>query len=154
MPSLSSTTASMATAPKTRPWVYIACPYSIGCREANVRRSIQCWHDLYASGWVWPYNPLLTHYLHMFSPLGYDEWLSYAKAILPKMDACFRILGPSKGADEEVLWCINNARPVFVVGDDLFRWAERWMHRKGIIVDPTPATATTTTTTTKTKETN
>lgn len=81
--------------------VYIAGPYTLGDKEANVRASIDAATVLLDSGFA-PYVPHLTHYWDAVHPRHYATWIALDMQWLTCCDVLLRLPGPSEGADGEV----------------------------------------------------
>lgn len=93
-------------------YIYIAGPYSKGDVCLNVREAIWAADRLLDKGFV-PYIPHLTHFWHLLSPKEYEIWTALDMEWLIKCDAVLRLLGDSKGADEEVRTAHELNIPVF-----------------------------------------
>ena len=100
--------------------VYIAGPYSGGDVAVNVFRAMQAWNALYDAGYA-PFLPHLTHFIHIFAPRHYEEWLRYDLQWLPLCDVVVRLDGESKGADREEKEAGRLGIPVVHGLVDLFR---------------------------------
>lgn len=117
----------------SKPWVYIASPYTKGDVAINVRASYIAFDYLMRTGKVWPFSPLVSHEIHKVHPQPYQVWIDYDLAIIAKMDACLRIaadFGPmnyyqyeSAGADGEVALFEKLGKPVFRDTASLLQWA-------------------------------
>jgi hypothetical protein len=116
----------------SKPFVYVASPYTKGDPAINTRFQMQIFGDLLSSGLVNPYVPLWSHFQHLVDPRPYEEWLQYDLDIIERMDACIRLnaRGPndylqceSAGADKEVERFKQQGKPVFYTMEDLFWWA-------------------------------
>ena len=93
-----------------RPMVYLACPYSIGNKEENVRNSIYMAGQLTKLGFC-VYNPLLNHYAVQRT---YEELLTDDMRFLANCQALYRMPGDSRGADREVDFAAKMDIPVFM----------------------------------------
>lgn len=120
-----------------RPCIYLACPYSIGDREQNVRNSIEMAQVLDDAGFV-VFNPLLNHFAEQFTPRSYDEWLMDDFRWLSKCDAVFRMHGPSAGADREEALAVQLNLPVFRDLDLLLGWFGKRGYAQGKHLPPQP----------------
>jgi len=92
--------------------IYIASPYTLGCKEANVERQIDVAGKLMDHGFV-PVVPLLYHYVDIDHPNSYEHWAEVGMALLRKCDAVLRLPGKSKGADAEVIEAQRLGMPVY-----------------------------------------
>ena len=91
--------------------IYIACPYTIGDVAQNVKRASHLFQYIADTGFM-PFNPLLSHFQHMMFPREYNWWLEYDLQIIKRCDAMVRIIGESKGADQEEKFAGENGIPV------------------------------------------
>ncbi len=105
-------------------FVYIASPYSIGDKLTNVKKSIEIANILMDKGFI-PYAPLLNHFQNEMFPRPENDWLEFDVNWISKCDALLRLLGESKGADEEVLIAKKIRIPVFYSIEDLVKWSKR-----------------------------
>ena len=115
----------------SKPWVYIASPYTRGDQALNVRYQHRIWHALLDMGCV-PIAPLWSHYQHLAFPRPYQDWIDYDNEIISRCDACLRLdakhdrLGyvqkGSSGADAEVLEFFAAGKPVFFRLSALEEW--------------------------------
>ncbi len=118
----------------SKPFVYIASPYTKGDPCINARFQCEMFDHLLADGVVLPYAPLISHFQHTMFPRHYKVWVQYDLDILPKFDACLRLdavnqamayrVSESSGADGEVARCRELGIPVFYSVADLYAWAE------------------------------
>lgn len=122
----------------TKPWVYIASPYTKGDQALNVRFQMSVWDRLISLGVV-PIAPLWSHFQHMHAPRPYQDWIDYDNEIITRCDACVRLdafesnaLGredyyqsESSGADAEVELFRKLGKPVFFGVHELKHWLER-----------------------------
>jgi len=100
--------------------VYIASPYSAGWMPTNITRQFELSKELLQEGY-WPYMPLLTHFLELYTHHSEHVWLQQDFVYLKVCDAVLRIKPadengveiPSPGADKEVALAIENGIPVF-----------------------------------------
>ena len=120
-----------------KPVVYIASPYTKGDVAVNTRFQMELVHAMMDGGLVIPIAPLLSHFLHLFQPRPYQDWIDYDLELLHVVDACVRLpavypamdykVTESSGADNEVKRCIELGKPVFYDVADLHVWAsEVW----------------------------
>lgn len=86
---------------KSKLKVYIACPYTIGNVDQNVKRSIECTSHLIDNGHL-PFNPLLAHFVHMQYPKDYKTWTDLDMEWMKICDVLLKLPGESKGADKEM----------------------------------------------------
>jgi hypothetical protein len=118
----------------SKPFVYIASPYTRGDVAINTRAQLVAFDELMTDGVVWPFVPLWSHFQHIFAPRQYQDWIDYDLALLPKFDACLRInaeyaangvqyvQAESSGADGEVAQFQQMSKPVFYAKADLYSW--------------------------------
>ena len=116
-----------------KPFVYVSSPYTLGNQATNTYFQMEIWNRLMDDGVVWPVIPLLTHFLHLYRPRPYEDWLNYDLAQLHLYDACLRLdaehegtgyhIHESRGADAEVEAFEFMDKPVFVTINDLYQWA-------------------------------
>lgn len=123
----------------SKPFIYIASPYTRGDAALNTRYQMELWDQLVTDGIVLPYVPLLTHFQHIFFPRPYKDWIDYDLELIRRgtFDACLRMDAVyedrgvsyrekfSKGADGEVALFMSLDLPVFV--NDLktmYEWAK------------------------------
>jgi hypothetical protein len=92
--------------------IYLASPYSKGDHKENVRRQMRAAHNLMDLGYA-PYVPLLSHYLHLFNPRPYEDWIKFDNSWVLVCDAVLRLPGESLGADSEVKLARENGIPVY-----------------------------------------
>lgn len=92
--------------------VYIASPYTIGDTCLNVRRQMDCFHELLDKGFI-PFAPLWTHFQHLVHPQSYESWMMWDFAWVETCDCLLRYGGESSGADREVEHAKLNNLPVF-----------------------------------------
>ena len=120
-----------------RPVVYIASPYTGGDVGCNVHVACTLFDEFLQDGMVWPVAPLWTHLQHLIIPRGYETWIEYDRALLPRYDACFRASAvisrlnysqhESSGADGEVEKFKEMGKPVFTSKNEMYRWAKELM---------------------------
>ena len=101
--------------------VYIAGPYTVGDTGGNVYNAITYAHKIIDNGSC-PIVPHLSHFLHIFSPRPYDDWMKLDLAMLRKCDALLRLPGKSPGADKEVELAKALDIPVFTTFNELALW--------------------------------
>lgn len=82
-------------------FVYLAAPYSIGDKDANVRRSIDVAEKLMAAGAL-VYNPLLSHYHEQYHPHTAEWWYEYDLHWLLICDVLIYLDGESRGVKNEI----------------------------------------------------
>ena len=115
----------------SKPWVYIASPYTRGDQAINVRFQLRTW-DLLLNAGVVPIAPLWTHFQHLHIPRPYPDWTAYDNEIITRCDACVRLdaedapMGyrqhESSGADAEVDLFRQLGKPVFFSVMNVLRW--------------------------------
>lgn len=101
--------------------VYIASPYTIGDQALNVRKQIETGHFLLKNGYT-PFIPELHHFMHMITPLTYDEVMELDLSWLEMCDVLLRLPGESKGADIEVEYALKLGKKVFYSFEELDNW--------------------------------
>lgn len=120
----------------SKPWVYIASPYTKGDQAINVRCQMRMWDTLLSLGVV-PIAPLWSHFQHMHAPRPYQDWIDYDNEIITRCDACLRLdafdasmldhdyhQSESTGADAEVALFRKLGKPVFFGVDSLKNWLD------------------------------
>lgn len=88
----------------------------------NVRRMCKVGADLVQLG-VLPYVPGLNCFWHMMQPMARDLWVLISQEEIRRSDACYRMGGPSNGAEQEILFAKEIGKPVFYTLDEVERWA-------------------------------
>jgi hypothetical protein len=91
--------------------VYIASPYSIGCKEENVNKQIDFAELIMLLGHC-PIIPLYSHYHELRHSHDYKEWIEIDKAKILKCDMLVRLPGESKGADIECQFAYEHNIPI------------------------------------------
>jgi len=124
----------------TKPFVYVASPYSKGDPCVNANFQCKVFDQMLDDGIVIPYIPLWSHFQHSVFPRKYIDWVEYDNVIIPRIDALIRlnaeftwpdgevyIVSESSGADNEVKLAESLGKPTFVSIEDLYDWAnEVW----------------------------
>ena len=120
----------------TKPFVYIASPYTKGDPALNTRFQMQAFHELLESGIVIPYAPLVSHFQHLLYPQSYETWMAYDFAMIERMDALLALDAElvvegrvysqreSSGRDREIEHAKAQDIPIFTSILELFRWAK------------------------------
>lgn len=111
--------------------VYIASPYSKGWMPVNIKRQFDAAKELMDLGF-WPYVPLLTHFLELYTHKEEAQWLELDFVFLKTCDAMLRLKPvdengvqiPSTGADQEEALAIASGIPVFYSIEELNDWAK------------------------------
>ena len=85
----------------SRPWVYVAGPYTKPDPAVTTRNALRAGDRLWEEGAV-PIVPHLTHLWHLVEPRPYAHWLALGCELLRRCDAVLRLPGHSPGADKEV----------------------------------------------------
>jgi len=106
--------------------VYIASPYSNGWMPTNIRRQFDAAGELINLGFF-PYVPLLTHFMELYTHRTEAHWLQQDFVFLKVCDAVLRLkpvdeMGieiPSLGADLEETLAMENGIPIFYSIEDL-----------------------------------
>lgn len=97
--------------------VYIASPYSLGDKQENVQRQIDCAHLLLDLGHC-PIWPLASHYLELSRARPYEQWLEMDFELIRRCDVLLRLDGESSGAIKEVEFARSiGKRVVFSVNE-------------------------------------
>ena len=92
--------------------IFVASPYTLGDTGENVHNAITTANDLIDLGFA-PFSPLLSHFLHIYHPRPYEDWVAQDNCWLILCDAVLRLDGESIGADNECRLAIDNKIPVF-----------------------------------------
>ena len=105
--------------------IYIASPYSNGWMPKNITRQFDYSKELLENGY-WPYMPLLSHFLEIYTHHDEHIWLQQDFVYLKVCDAILRIKPvvdgkeiASAGADLEVELAIKEGIPVFYSIEEL-----------------------------------
>ncbi len=97
--------------------VFIASPYGdhndLATRKANVEASMALWHRLADAGFA-PFCPLLSHFLHEYSPRPRAHWLAQSLAWVERCDCILAIGESSEGMAREILRARIESKPVFL----------------------------------------
>lgn len=101
--------------------VYIMGPYTKGDVAQNVSMAITVAERLSTEGFI-PYIPHLTHFWHMMYYHNIEFWYEYDIHWLNVCQAGYRMLGESRGADEEEEVCKAMQIPVFKHIPDIVEW--------------------------------
>jgi hypothetical protein len=109
----------------SRPWVYVAGPYTQPDPAVNTRTALRAGDRLWDAGAV-PIVPHLTHLWHLVEPQPYAHWLALGRELLTRCDALLRLPGASPGADEEVALAKALDIPVL----DGMERAQTWLARR------------------------
>ena len=114
----------------TKRKVYISGPISNGgtddmhAQRSNVESAIPFAQELLEKGYA-VLLPHLTYFMDLHQidngkqPNPHDVWLAQDKAWVIASDAVLRLVGTSKGADQEVAWAREADIPVFVTVEAL-----------------------------------
>lgn len=92
--------------------IYIASPYTLGDKEYNVRRQIEC-ADILMDKNFCIFTPLLSHYHNQIFERSYESWMKQDFEWIKVCDGLIRLSGESIGADLEVQFAKDNNIPVF-----------------------------------------
>lgn len=84
----------------SKPWVYIAGPYSHGDVAANVHDAVVAGLRLREAGCV-PIIPHLFHFVHYMSHHPYEYWMEWDFDLLDRCDFLVVLPGESPGALQE-----------------------------------------------------
>lgn len=122
----------------SKPWVYIASPYTLGDQAINTRFQCEVFDKLLSDGIVLPYPPLWSHYQHILYPRPYQDWIDYDNELIKRFDAVLRLdasyefsngttyyQSESTGADNEVRQFEEMGKPVFYSIGALYEWARQ-----------------------------
>lgn len=133
----------------SKPWVYIASPYTSGDPAQNVRFQLKIWNFLVDDGRVVPVAPLWSHFQHLHQPRPYGDWVAYDNEIISRCDACLRLDAvddvngyfqhESRGADAEVALFERLGRPVFFTFEEMLRWASDTRSLRPIVTGHGPS---------------
>lgn len=99
--------------------IYISSPYSLGDKMENVLVQIKAAHRIMDLGHC-PIAPLLSHFLHLYRPRPYNDWLDVDLELVARMDIILRLPGISDGADKEVQEARFGDIPVVFGWEDLY----------------------------------
>lgn len=88
----------------------------------NVRRMCSVANDIVQLGLV-PHVPALCGFWHMLQPLPRELWLLISQNEIARSNACYRMPGPSAGADAEIEFAEGLGIPVFYSMQALADWA-------------------------------
>jgi Domain of unknown function (DUF4406) len=94
--------------------IFISSAYTNGNLEENVLRQIKAFHYLRDRGWA-PYAPLLSHYLELYQPRPYEDWMDLCFTYL---DCCIALVRvdlhvSSSGGDREAEYAREHGIEVF-----------------------------------------
>jgi len=112
--------------------VYVAGPLSTGKDHQgalydavcmNVRQAIDAGSQLMKLGFA-PFVPHYSHFGNLFHFHEWGEWMAIDKVWVEACDCLLRLPGPSKGADQEVVWAQAARVPVFTDINSLVEWAK------------------------------
>lgn len=108
------------------PRIYVAGPYTLGDKEANVHRAIEIGEAVITLGGV-PFIPHLSHYWDAIHAHSHDFWLQYCLVWLRDCDAVWRIPGESRGASIEEGYAKLCGIPIFYSEPDVadFIWEKK-----------------------------
>jgi hypothetical protein len=92
--------------------IYVSGPYSRD-PDTDTNIAIDYGNTFFNAGYA-PIVPHLTHFWHtQHTERDYEDWMALDLAIVERVDAVFRIPGPSSGADREVALAESLGIPVF-----------------------------------------
>lgn len=98
--------------------VYIASSYTAD-PIAGVRAQIDAFDAIRNAG-MFPFAPLLGHFVHDVHPRSYEDWMTQDWVWIGACDALVRLPGESPGADREVEYAKQLGRTVYFGLDELF----------------------------------
>ena len=104
--------------------VYIASPYTIGSKLANVDRSMKVANELIELGFT-PFIPLLNHFQNNEYPQSEKVWLSLDLDWVEVCDCVLRLGGESEGADQECAYADKMCIPVFRSVEQVVNWRDK-----------------------------
>ena len=96
--------------------IYLAAPYSLGDREANVKRAIDAANHLMDLG-AYVFNPLLSHYTDMAQSRPPEYWCQFGMVFLERCDILVWLDGESEGVRAEIARAEALDMPVLFYGD-------------------------------------
>ena len=120
---------------KQKPFVYISSPYTKGDSAINVKFQLLIFTQMMDEKIVYPYAPLVSHFVHTTHPRLYEDWIAYDLAILRRMDALITLdaeypdllyieyAKDSKGVAIEKQVARASKIPIFSRIDMLYAWA-------------------------------
>ena len=88
----------------------------------NLRRMLRCADELANLGFD-VHVPGLCNFWHMMFPRPRAYWIMMGQNEIARSDACYRMKGPSEGADAEIEFAEGIGKPVFYDGRELMKWA-------------------------------
>jgi hypothetical protein len=100
--------------------IYVAGPYTLGDREANIKEAIDVAEELRGAG----YTPIVPHLTFLWSLVHwhpYEYWLDLTMDWMLLCDAVLRLPGESKGADREEEIAVSKGMPIFYSITDLLK---------------------------------
>lgn len=83
-----------------------------------IRHAIDVGSQLMHLGFA-PFVPHYSHFGNLFHFHTWEQWMAIDKAWISVSDALLRLEGPSRGADQEVIWAQQMGKPVFTSIDAL-----------------------------------
>lgn len=113
--------------------VYVAGPLSTGKDHQgalydavclNVRAAIDAGDRLMKLGYA-PFIPHYSHFANLFHFNTWETWMAMDKQWVATCDCLLRLPGPSKGADQEVIWAQQAGKPVFTSIEALVAWSNQ-----------------------------
>jgi len=85
----------------TKPWIYIAGPYSGGDTIMNIRAAVLAGLALRDAGFV-PIVPHTSGFMHYLDPREYEFWMEWDFDLLSRCDCLLILPGESPGAEREL----------------------------------------------------
>lgn len=101
--------------------VYIASPYTLGDTGENVKKQLEAADILIDMGFC-PVAPLLMHFMHIFRPRPYGDWMELDCEMVLRSDVLLRLPGESPGADKEVTLAKRRKIPVVYGYKELLKY--------------------------------
>lgn len=101
----------MTTIKKDGKWIYIAGPYTNPDPVENSQRAIKVAEEWVERGYI-PIIPHLSLMWHLVVAHPAQFWYDYTAEQMKRCDLVYRMLGESKGADEEVALARDLGIPV------------------------------------------
>lgn len=102
--------------------IYIAGPYSAPTTaqvEANVRRAVFAAARVFSIGHYAFCPHAATHKIHEAAPQDYEVWMGFDMSILERWANAILVVGPSPGADRELLRARELGLAVFNSVDEI-----------------------------------
>jgi len=98
----------------SRPWIYVAGPYTRPDPVLNTHRAIKLGDQLYGAGFF-PIVPHVTLLQQLVVPQDVEYWYRYDLNFVDRCDALVRMPGESTGSDREVEYAYGLGKPVLML---------------------------------------